>query len=127
MDTRKKYKPLVSNPKLIPSFISSEIKTKLASIAGKLKSKLSDRPKGKNAQTTPLVAEIKKAIGNVVKDSKALPKQIINRMGNPKDGSYQKFLIDNKKSILENMTTTYLAISYTCSYRKICWRYLCFR
>ena len=29
-------------------------------------------------------------------------------MGNPKDGSYQKFLIDNKKSILENMTTTYL-------------------
>ena len=108
VDTRKKYKPLISNPKLIPSFISSEIKTKLANVAGKLKSKLSDRPKGKNAQTTPLVAEIKKAIGNVVKDPKALPKQIINRMGNPKDGSYQKFLIDNKKSILENMTTTYL-------------------
>ena len=107
-DTRKKYKPLISNPKLIPSFISSEIKTKLANVASKLKSKLSDRPKGKNAQTTPLVAEIKKAIGNVVKDPKALPKQIINRMGNPKDGSYQKFLIDNKKSILENMTTTYL-------------------
>ena len=107
-DTRKKYKSLISNPKLIPSFISSEIKTKLANVASKLKSKLSDRPKGKNAQTTPLVAEIKKAIGNVVKDPKALPKQIINRMGNPKDGSYQKFLIDNKKSILENMTTTYL-------------------
>ena len=42
VDTRKKYKPLISNPKLIPSFISSEIKTKLANVAGKLKSKLSD-------------------------------------------------------------------------------------
>ena len=107
-DTRKKYKSLISNPKLIPSFVLTEIKTKLADVVSKLTSKLSTRPKGKNKQTTPLIEEIKKAIGKVVGDATALPKQIINRMGNPKDGSYQKFLIDNKKSILENMTTTYL-------------------
>ena len=107
-DTRKKYVSLISNTKMIPSFVLTEIKTKLADVVSKLTSKLSTRPKGKNAQTTPLIAEIKKAIGNVVKDPKALPKQLIARMGNPKDGSYQTYLIDNKKSILENMTTTYL-------------------
>ena len=107
-DTRKTYKPLTSNPKLIPGFVVTEIKNKLTNVTSKLTSKLSTRPKGKNSQTTPLIEEIKKAIGKVVGDTTALPKQIINRMGNPKDGSYQKFLIDNKKSILENMTTTYL-------------------
>jgi hypothetical protein len=107
-DNRKKYASLISNTKMIPSFVINEIKTKLVDITSKLTSKLSTRPKGANAQTTPLIAEIKKAIGNVVKDPKALPKQLIDRMGNPKDGSYQTYLIDNKKSILENMTTTYL-------------------
>jgi hypothetical protein len=107
-DNRKKYASLISNTKMIPSFVVNEIKTKLVDITSKLTSKLSTRPKGANAQTTPLIAEIKKAIGNVVKDPKALPKQLIDRMGNPKDGSYQTYLIDNKKSILENMTTTYL-------------------
>ena len=107
-DNRKKYTPLINNSKMIPSFVVNEIKTKLVDIISKLTSKLSTRPKGANAQTTPLIAEIKKAIGNVVKDPKALPKQLIDRMGNPKDGSYQTYLIDSKKSILENMTTTYL-------------------
>ena len=108
VDTRKSYKSLISNSKLIPGFIVTEIKNKLTKITKNLTSKLSTRPKGKNSQTTPLIEEIKKSIGKVVGDAAALPKQIINRMGNPKDGSYQKFLIDSKKSILENMTTTYL-------------------
>ena len=107
-DNRKKYASLISNTKMIPNFVVNEIKTKLVDITSKLTSKLSTRSEGANAQTTPLIAEIKKAIGNVVKDPKALPKQLIDRMGNPKDGSYQSYLIDNKKTILENMTTTYL-------------------
>ena len=117
-DTRKTYKLLTSNPKLIPGFVVTEIKNKLTNVISKLTSKLSTRPKGANAQTTPLIGEIKKAIGKVVGDATALPKQIIKRMGSPKDGSYQKFLIDNKKSILENMTTTYLQLAIPAAVEK---------
>ena len=106
--SKKKYTPLTANSKLAPSFLINEIKSKLSSIISKVTSKYTARPKGKNAQTTPFVAEVKKAVGNVVKDPKALPKQVIDRMGNPKDGSYQTFLKDSKKSILENLTTTSL-------------------
>ena len=65
-DNRKKYVPLINNTKMIPSFVVAEIKTKLVDVISKLTSKLSTKPKGANAQTTPLIAEIKKAIGNVV-------------------------------------------------------------
>jgi len=108
VDNRKKYVPFINNPKMIPNFLVTAVKTKLVDVVSKLTEKLSTRPKGPNAQTTPLIAEIKTAIGNVVKDPEAIPKQIIKRMGKGIGSSYKAYLIANKKSILENMTTTWL-------------------
>jgi hypothetical protein len=107
-DTKKQYPKFTSDNKIVPGFLAAEIKTKLKDIVSKVISKYTAKPKGKNDQTTPLIAEIKNAAGAVTRDPNALPKQLIKRMGNPKDGSYQKYLVDHKKAMLENLTTTQL-------------------
>ena len=103
---KRKYTPL-SKSNVVPNFTITAVKDKLTGILKTLKSKITDAA-GKNAATTPLVAEIKRKVGAVVGDAGAIPKLVIARMGKLKDGSYEKFLIKNKKAIIENMTTTFL-------------------
>ena len=103
---RRKYIPLTKS-NIIPNFTVTAIKDKLTKILSGLTTKMSDVA-GKNAATTPIIAEIKREVGKVVGDPGAIPKLVIQRLGKLKDGTYEKNLIKHKKAIIENMTTTFL-------------------
>lgn len=61
-----------------------------------------DQAVSKNVTIKPYIAEIKKTIG---KQADIIFKK---EMGGLKDGELRKYLLKNKRAILENMTTTYL-------------------
>ena len=102
--TTQKAKPQYKNL-LKSNILSSEsianVKSKVLTIVRTLKSKLSESISN-NRTITPLIAEIKKEMG------KQADIDLKKAMGGIKNGIIEKFLIKNKKAILENMTTTWL-------------------
>jgi len=103
---KRKYIPLTKS-NIVPSFTIKAITEKLTEIVGNLKTKITEAA-GKNNASPPIIREMKNEIGKVVGDAGAIPKLVIARLGNLKDGSYERNLIKHKKAIIENMTTTFL-------------------
>jgi hypothetical protein len=77
------------------------INKKILSVIRTLKSKI-DEPVSINRTVTPLITEIKDEIG------KQVDINVKTVMGGKKDNQLKKWLLKNKKYILENMTTTWL-------------------
>ena len=97
---KPKYKTLIQS-KVLPSETVSKIKDKITKTVTLLKSKM-DAKVSLNKTITPLVAEIKKEMG------KQADIDIKKAMGGKAERQIEKFLLKNKKAILENMTTTWL-------------------
>ena len=97
---KPKYKKL-KDSNVLPGTVINELKLKLIPILRVLKSKI-NAPSSLNAKVKPIIAELKKEFG------KQFDIVLKKAMGGKKDGQLNKFLIKNKKAILENMTTTWL-------------------
>jgi len=97
---KPKYRNILKSNTL-PTETVNTIKDKVLKTVRTLKSKL-DTKVSKNKTVTPLIAEIKKNMG------KQADIDFKKAMGGKKDGQLKRFLIKNKKAILENMTTTWL-------------------
>lgn len=97
---KPKYRNILKSNTLPTETITS-IKNKVLKTVRTLKSKL-DAKVSKNKTVTPLIAEIKKDMG------KQADIDFKKAMGGKKDGQIRRFLIKNKKTVLENMTTTWL-------------------
>ena len=78
---------------------------------GTLKSRI-DAQVSKNTTVTPLMNELRLALG------KQVDIDLKKAMGGKKDGVLRRFLTDNKKAILENMTTTYLMSAFPAAIQK---------
>ena len=77
------------------------ISSKLLSTVRLLKNRI-DATVTLNRTVTPIIAEIRDDMG------KQADIDVKTAMGGKKDGQLKKFLLSNKKYILENMTTTWL-------------------
>ena len=99
-EEKAKYKNLIQQ-KVLGVDGLKQVKEKVISTVRVLKKRI-DAVIGKNASVTPIVAEIRKAIG---KQADIVFKK---EMGGVKNGELEGYLKANKKAILENMTTTYL-------------------
>ena len=97
---RPEYRPLLNSRIATPELIEN-ILAKIPRIVGTLKNRI-DAPVSKNTTVTPLVNELRLTLG------KQLDIDLKKAMGGKKDGVLRRFLTNNKKAILENMTTTYL-------------------
>ena len=97
---RPKFRKLIDSS-VLPGFTIREIGGKLAKVLKVLKSKL-DVKVSINKSVSPLIAEIKKAMG------KQADIDLKEAMGGKADAKLQKWLLKNKKAVLENMTTTWL-------------------
>ena len=97
---KPKYRK-IKDSNVVSNETVGKIKAKIVSAARVLKSKL-DAKVSLNKTVTPLIAEIKKTMG------KQADIDIKAAMGGKKGGQLQKYLLKNKKAILENMTTTWL-------------------
>ena len=97
---RPKFRKLIDSS-VLPGFTIKEIGGKLTKVLKVLKSKL-DAKVSINKSVSPLIAEIKKAMG------KQADIDLKKAMGGKADAQLQKWLLKNKKAILENMTTTWL-------------------
>ena len=107
---RPEYRPLLNSRIAKPELIES-ILAKIPRIVGTLKSRI-DAPVSKNTTVTPLVNELRLALG------KQVDIDLKKAMGGKKDGVLRRFLTDNKKAILENMTTTYLMSAFPAAVQK---------
>ena len=96
----KKYKNLLES-KIVEKDIIENISKKILSTIRVLKNKI-DTQVSINRTVTPLISEIKEEIG------KQADIDIKKAMGGAKNNVLKNFLLKNKKSILENMTTTWL-------------------
>lgn len=97
---KPKYKTILES-KVFDDNVITSIKDKLIRELRTLKSRL-DEPVSINKTVTPLVAEIKDAIG------KQADIDIKKALGGKPNGEFRKNILKNKKAILENMTTTWL-------------------
>jgi len=97
---KPEYRPLLNSRIATPELIENVL-AKIPRIVGTLKNRI-DAPISKNTTVTPLVNELRLALG------KQVDIDLKKAMGGKKDGVLRRFLTDNKKAILENMTTTYL-------------------
>jgi len=97
---KPKYETLIQS-KVLPNETVGKIKDKITKTVTLLKSKM-DAKVSLNRAVTPLVAEIKKEMG------KQADIDLKKAMGGKKGGVIEKFLLKNKRAILENMTTTWL-------------------
>ena len=97
---RPKYRNILKSNTL-PTETVNTIKDKVLKTVRTLKSKL-DTKVSINKTVTPLVAEIKKNMG------KQADIDFKKAMGGKKDAQLRRFLIKNKRVVLENMTTTWL-------------------
>jgi hypothetical protein len=77
------------------------INKKILTIIRTLKSRI-DAPVSLNKTVTPIIAEIRDAFG------KQIDIDLKTEMGGKKDGVLRKWLLTNKRGILENLTTTWL-------------------
>jgi chloramphenicol 3-O-phosphotransferase len=107
---RPEYRPLLNSRIATPELIES-ILAKIPRIVGTLKNRI-DAPVSKNTTVTPLVNELRLALG------KQIDIDLKKAMGGKKDGVLRRFLVDNKKAILENMTTTYLMTAFPAAVQK---------
>ena len=97
---KPKYKNALESNILSPE----ELKTaenKILTVVRTLKNRI-DAPISINRTVTPVIAEIRDAMG------KQLDIDLKTMMGGKKDGVLRKWLLDNKRYVLENMTTTWL-------------------
>ena len=107
---RPQYKPLLDS-RVVDSEVIEAIKGKIPRIVGTLKNRI-DAPVSKNTTVTPLVNELRLALG------KQIDIDLKKAMGGKKDGVLRRFLTNNKKAILENMTTTYLMTAFPAAIQK---------
>jgi predicted kinase len=107
---KPEYRPLLNSRIATPELIG-DIVVKIPRIVGTLKSRI-DAPVSKNTTVTPLVNELRLALG------KQLDIDLKKAMGGKKDGVLRRFLTDNKKAVLENMTTTYLMSAFPAAVQK---------
>ena len=107
---KPEYRPLLNSRIATPELIEN-ILAKIPRIVGTLKSRI-DAPVSKNTTVTPLVNELRLALG------KQVDIDLKKAMGGKKDGVLRRFLTDNKKAILENMTTTYLMTALPAAVQK---------
>jgi len=99
-----KEKPKYKNALESKIFTPEELKTaenKILTVVRTLKNRI-DAPISINRTVTPIIAEIRDAIG------KQLDIDLKTIMGGKKDGVLRKWLLDHKRYVLENMTTTWL-------------------
>lgn len=97
---RKKYQNILESGVFSPSVIE-DVQAKILPIIRTLKSKV-DEKTTLNRTTAPIINEIRTEIG------KQADIDIKRAMGGKEDGQLRKFLLTNKKPVLENMTTTWL-------------------
>lgn len=97
---KPKYKSLTQR-RVLSEEAMNTVSGKVLSVVRVLKNSI-DAEVSKNVTVTPLIAEIKKALG------KQLDIDFKKEMGGLKDGELRKYLLRNKAAILENMTTTWL-------------------
>ena len=97
---RPKYRNILKS-NVLPTETIAKVKDKVLKTVRTLKSKLNTKV-SINKTVTPLIAEIKENMG------KQADIDFKKAMGGKKDGQLKRFLIKNKKAILENMTTTWL-------------------
>jgi hypothetical protein len=107
---RPEYRPLLNSRIAKPELVES-ILAKIPRIVGTLKNRI-DAPVSKNTTVTPLVNELRLALG------KQIDIDLKKAMGGKKDGVLRRFLVDSKKAILENMTTTYLMSAFPAAVQK---------
>ena len=107
---RATYRPLLDSRMATPELVEALIE-KIPRIVGTLKNRI-DAPISKNTTVTPLMNELRLALG------KQVDIDLKKAMGGKKDGVLRKFLVANKKAILENMTTTYLMTAFPAAIQK---------
>ena len=95
-----KFRKLIDSG-VLPGVTIKNIGSKLTKVLKVLKSRL-DAKVSINKSVSPLIAEIKQAMG------KQADIDLKEAMGGKADAKLQKWLLKNKKAILENMTTTWL-------------------
>ena len=94
------YKNALESKLLTPEQLKTA-ENKILTVVRTLKSRI-DAPVSINRTITPIIAEIRDAMG------KQLDIDLKTIMGGKKDGVLRKWLLDNKRYVLENMTTTWL-------------------
>ena len=99
-DNKPVFKKLISS-RVISTEALVNIKNKVLSTVRTLKAAI-DSNTSVNKTVSPLIAEIKKEMG------KQADIDLKKEMGGKKDDQLKKFLINAKKAILQNMTTTWL-------------------
>ena len=97
---KPKYKNVLEAKVFSPKVLEN-INNKILTVVRTLKSKV-DEPVSLNKTVTPLIAEIRDEIGKMVDID------VKTAMGGKKDNELKKWLLSNKKYVLENMTTTWL-------------------
>lgn len=97
---KPKYKNVLESKVFEPGELET-INNKVLAVIRTLKSRI-DAPVSLNRTVTPLIAEIRDEIG------KQIDIDVKTAMGGKKDGQLRKWMTNNKKYILENMTTTWL-------------------
>jgi dephospho-CoA kinase len=107
---KPQYKNLLER-KVVDEETLETIKGKIPRIVGTLKNSV-DADISKNKTVTPLINELRLALG------KQIDIDLKNQMGGKKDGQLRKWLVANKKAILENMTTTYLMSAFPAAVQK---------
>ena len=97
---KPKYKNALESKVFEPEVLKT-MSDKIITQLRTLKSRI-DEPISLNRTVTPLIAEIRDAIG------KQLDIDVKTAMGGKKDGQLVNWLLKNKRYVLENMTTTWL-------------------
>lgn len=97
---RNRYQNILESGVFSPTVIE-DIQAKILPILRTLKSKI-DEKVSLNKTVPPIISEIRNEIG------KQADIDVKRAMGGKEDGQLRKFLLTNKKPILENMTTTWL-------------------
>jgi len=97
---KPKYKNALESNVFEPTVLKT-MSDKIVTQLRTLKSRI-DEPISLNRTVTPLIAEIRDAIG------KQLDIDVKTAMGGKKDGQLVNWLLKNKRYVLENMTTTWL-------------------
>ena len=97
---KPKYRSL-TEAGVVGDEVIKSIKAKLKTVLRTLKSRM-DAAISNNRTVTPLMAEIQFEMGTQADID------LKTAMGGKKDGKFKKFLLKNKKAVLQNMTTTWL-------------------
>ena len=97
---RKRFQNILESGVFSPDVIAN-IQAKILPVVRTLKSKINEKT-SLNKTVTPLISEIKDEMG------KQADIDIKKAMGGKENQELQNWLITNKKTILENMTTTWL-------------------